>query len=76
MQVAELIANYIVSEGVSLAAGMSGQQIGPFLDQIASRDEIELMYTRQERVAFDICDGFARATGLSLIHISEPTRPY
>ena len=33
MQVAELIANYIVSEGVTLAAGMSGQQIGPFLDQ-------------------------------------------
>ncbi|MGY9000654.1 MAG: hypothetical protein ACKVIK_12115, partial [Rhodospirillales bacterium] len=40
MQVAELIANYIVSEGVTLAAGMSGQQIGPFLDQIANREEI------------------------------------
>ena len=71
MQVAELIANYIVSEGVSLAAGMSGQQIGPFLDQIAGRDEIELMYTRQERVAFDICDGFARATGRPAVAFTD-----
>ena len=71
MQVAELIANYIVSEGVSLAAGMSGQQIGPFLDQIASRDEIDLMYTRQERVAFDICDGFARATGRPAVAFTD-----
>ena len=71
MQVAELIANYIVSEGVTLAAGMSGQQIGPFLDQIANREEIELMYTRQERVAFDICDGFARATGRPAVAFTD-----
>lgn len=63
MKVAELIGEYLVAEGINLAAGMSGQQIGPILDQIAARPEIELMYTRQERVAFDICDGFARASG-------------
>ena len=71
MQVAELIADYIVSEGVTLAAGMSGQQIGPFLDQIAARTEIELMYARQERVAFDICDGFARATGKPAVAFTD-----
>ena len=61
--VAETISRCLVAEGVKLAAGMSGQQIGPLLDQIAGRDEIALMYARQERVAFDICDGYARATG-------------
>jgi len=71
MQVAELIVNYIVSEGVTLAAGMSGQQIGPFLDQIAGRKEIDLMYTRQERVAFDICDGFARAAGRPAVAFTD-----
>lgn len=61
--VAETISRCLVAEGVKLAAGMSGQQIGPLLDEIAGRDEIALMYARQERVAFDICDGYARATG-------------
>jgi acetolactate synthase-1/2/3 large subunit len=61
--VAETISHCLVAEGVKLAAGMSGQQIGPLLDQIAGRTEIALMYARQERVAFDICDGYARATG-------------
>lgn len=61
--VGETISHCLVAEGVKLAAGMSGQQIGPLLDPIASRTEIALMYARQERVAFDICDGYARATG-------------
>lgn len=63
MNVAEAISHCLVAEGVKLAAGLSGQQIGPILDQIAARTEIALMYARQERVAFDICDGYARATG-------------
>ena len=63
MKVAEVISHCLVAEGVTLAAGLSGQSVGPLLDGISDRSEISLMYARQERVAFDICDGFARATG-------------
>jgi acetolactate synthase-1/2/3 large subunit len=63
MKVAEAISRALVSEGVTLAAGISGQSIGKLLDAIADCGEISLMYARQERVAFDICDGFARASG-------------
>jgi hypothetical protein len=40
-----------------------GQSIWPVIDAIGDCEEISLMYARQERVAFDICDGFARAGG-------------
>jgi acetolactate synthase-1/2/3 large subunit len=63
MKVAQAISNALVSEGVTLAAGIAGQSIGVLLDAIAETNEIKLMYARQERVAFDICDGFARASG-------------
>ena len=63
MNVAELISRCLVAEGVTLAAGLSGQSVGPVLDGLSERSEISLMYARQERVAFDICDGYARATG-------------
>ena len=63
MKVAQAISRALVSEGVTLAAGIAGQSIGPVLDAIGDTDEITLMYARQERVAFDICDGFARASG-------------
>ena len=63
MNVAEAVSRCLVAEGVTLAAGLSGQSVGPLLDRISDRPEISLMYARQERVAFDICDGFARATG-------------
>ena len=63
MKVAELISDCLVAEGVTLAAGLSGQSVGPLIDGISDRTEISLVYARQERVAFDICDGFARATG-------------
>lgn len=63
VKVAELISHCLVAEGVTLAAGLAGQSVGPLLDGIADRPGISLMYARQERVAFDICDGYARATG-------------
>jgi acetolactate synthase-1/2/3 large subunit len=63
MNVGEAIAKALVAEGVTLAAGISGTHIGKLLDALAGRNELQLMYARQERVAFDICDGFARATG-------------
>ena len=63
MKVSDAICQALVAEGVTLAAGISGQSIGHVLDAIAESPNFSLMYARQERVAFDICDGFARATG-------------
>src|SRR3954447_10699220 len=63
MKVAQAISRALVSEGVTLAAGIAGQSIWPVIDAIGDCEEISLMYARQERVAFDICDGFARASG-------------
>jgi acetolactate synthase-1/2/3 large subunit len=63
MKVAQAISRALVSEGVTLAAGIAGQSIWPVIDAIGDCEEISLMYARQERVAFDICDGFARAGG-------------
>jgi thiamine pyrophosphate-dependent acetolactate synthase large subunit-like protein len=71
MKVAEAISRALVSEGVRLAAGISGQSIGRLLDAIANCDEIALMYARQERVAFDICDGFARACGVPAVVFTD-----
>jgi acetolactate synthase-1/2/3 large subunit len=63
MKVAQAISRALVSEGVTLAAGIAGQSIFPVIDAIGDCSEMSLMYARQERVAFDICDGFARASG-------------
>ena len=63
MKVAQAISRALVSEGVTLAAGIAGQSIWPVIDALGDCDEISMMYARQERVAFDICDGFARASG-------------
>ncbi len=63
MNVAQAISRALVSEGITLAAGIAGQSIWPVIDAIAGCEEVSLMYARQERVAFDICDGFARASG-------------
>ncbi|MCC6888781.1 MAG: hypothetical protein IT536_09625 [Hyphomicrobiales bacterium] len=63
MKVAEAIASACVAEGVTLAAGLAGTHISHVLDAIARREEIALIYARQERVALDIADGFARACG-------------
>ena len=63
MNVSEAIASALVAEGITLAAGLAGTHVGRLLDAIAMRDEINLMYARQERAAFDMADGFARASG-------------
>ena len=63
MKVAEAISHALVSEGVRLAAGITGQSIGHVADALAEHDSVKVIYARQERVAFDICDGFARASG-------------
>ena len=63
MKVAEALTEALVAEGITLAAGLAGTHVAPILQAIAARDDIDLMYARQERVALDIADGFARACG-------------
>jgi acetolactate synthase-1/2/3 large subunit len=71
MNVAEAIAGALVAEGITLAAGIAGTHIGRLLNAVASREEISLMYCRQERAAFDMADGFARASGRPALVITD-----
>jgi thiamine pyrophosphate-dependent acetolactate synthase large subunit-like protein len=64
MNVAEAIIQALVAEGVRISAGITGQSVGVIGDALISQPEIQMRYTRQERVAVDICDGYARATGI------------
>ena len=63
MKVAEAIAQALVAEGVRLAAGITGQSVGHVADALAEKESVKVVYVRQERVAIDMADGFARASG-------------
>lgn len=63
MNVAEAITDVLVAEGVRVASGITGQSVGYITDALVSMPEITLCYTRQERVAFDVCDGYTRVSG-------------
>jgi acetolactate synthase-1/2/3 large subunit len=63
MKVAQAISKALRLEGVRVAAGITGQSIGHVADAFAEEPGAHVFYVRQERVAFDICDGFARAGG-------------
>ena len=63
MNVAQAISKALRLEGVRLAAGITGQSIGHVADAFAEEDGASVFYVRQERAAFDICDGFARTSG-------------
>src|SRR3954451_15433538 len=71
MKVAEAIAHALSAEGVTLAAGITGQSIGHVADSLAERNVVSLIYARQERVAFDICDGFARTCGTPAVMFAD-----
>src|ERR1700712_3867361 len=71
MKVAEAIAHALDAEGVRLAAGITGQSIGHVADALAERQGVKVVYARQERVAFDICDGFARAAGMPAVVFTD-----
>jgi len=51
MIVAEAISQALVAEGVRLSAGITGQSVGLIADALISRPELQMYYTRQERVA-------------------------
>lgn len=71
MNVAEAIASALVKEGITQAAGIAGTHIGRLLEAVAARQEIDLMYCRQERVAIDIADGYARASGRPALVLTD-----
>ncbi len=64
MNVAQAICQALVKEGVRVAAGITGQSIGHLADALSLAPEVTLFYTRQERAAVDICDGYARVSGM------------
>jgi thiamine pyrophosphate-dependent acetolactate synthase large subunit-like protein len=63
MNVAEAMAQALAAEGVRIAAGITGQSVGHLADALAEQQQVKAFYTRQERVAVDICDGYARVSG-------------
>jgi len=63
MNVAETVVQALVSESVTLAAGIYGESIGRIVVGLANAPKMKLCYTRQERVAVDIADGYARVSG-------------
>jgi acetolactate synthase-1/2/3 large subunit len=63
MNVAEAIAQAVVAEGAKLAAGITGQSVGHIADALSMNPNMTMIYVRQERVAVDICDGYARVSG-------------
>ncbi|MFQ6028391.1 MAG: thiamine pyrophosphate-binding protein [Dehalococcoidia bacterium] len=63
MNVAETLTQILVDEGVEVASGITGQSIGLIADALINNPGINMCYTRQERVAVDVCDGYARVTG-------------
>ena len=63
MNVAEAMSSALGAEGIRIAAGITGQSIGHLADALAERQDVKIFYTRQERVAVDICDGYARVCG-------------
>jgi thiamine pyrophosphate-dependent acetolactate synthase large subunit-like protein len=63
MNVAEAMSSAFGAEGIRIAAGITGQSIGHLADALAERQDVKIFYTRQERVAVDICDGYARVCG-------------
>jgi thiamine pyrophosphate-dependent acetolactate synthase large subunit-like protein len=71
MKVAEAIAQALVAEGVRLAAGITGQSVGHVADALAEKESVKVVYVRQERVAIDIADGFARASGAPAVVFAD-----
>ncbi len=71
MNVAQAIAQAVVSEGVRLAAGITGQSVGHVADAVSMSPEVKMVYVRQERVAVDICDGYARMTGTPALAFTD-----
>ena len=74
----EMLIRSLQDEGVDVVFGYPGGAALHIYDAMFRQQKVEHMLVRHEQAATHMADGYARATGraLSLIHISEPTRPY
>jgi acetolactate synthase-1/2/3 large subunit len=63
MDVADAIAAICHAEGVRVIAGVWGQSATRISKSLSELPDAKLFYCRQERVAVDICDGYARVSG-------------
>lgn len=63
MRGAEGLVNALKAEGVEFVAGFPGGGMVDVIDALIDVPEITSILTRHERVAVDIADGYARASG-------------
>jgi len=64
----EVIAEYLIKEGVPYIVGIPGHGIIPFLDPLKDRqDEIGVVQVRHEQAAIHLADGYYRASGRPLL---------
>jgi acetolactate synthase-1/2/3 large subunit len=64
----EIIAEYLIKEGVPYIVGIPGHGIIPFLDPFKERqDKISAIQVRHEQSAIHLADGYYRASGRPLL---------
>ena len=69
---AEIVLKSLTEQGVEVVFGYPGGAVLPIYDSLFKQNSIRHILVRQEAGAIHAAEGYA----LSLIHISEPTRPY
>ena len=69
---AEIIIKALVDQGVEVIFGYPGGAVLPIYDALFKQNALRHVLVRHEQAAVHAAEGYA----LSLIHISEPTRPY
>jgi len=64
----EIVAEYLIKEGVPYIVGIPGHGIIPFLDPFKDRrDKIGVIQVRHEQSAIHLADGYYRASGKPLL---------
>mgnify|MGYP003581544178 FL=1 len=71
MNAAQAISKILIAEGVRVGAGIGGQSVERLANVLVTEPDINLCYARQERVAIDICDGYARISGKPAISFAD-----
>jgi acetolactate synthase I/II/III large subunit len=71
MNAAQAISRILISEGIRVGAGIGGQSVERLANVLVTEPELNLCYARQERVAIDICDGYARVSGKPAISFAD-----
>ena len=64
---AQIIAEYLVRQGVTHAAGIPGHGIWTLTDALLDRPEIRTVQVMHEQSAVHLADGFQRASGRPML---------